>query len=72
MPIMAYFAVTVPVLLIALFVASASMDSNPAGSSGAKLLGIDEARASNEGVWSKEQQPDLFNRLKALRINNVP
>ena len=57
-----------PVLLFALFVASAFLDPNPANN-GAKLLGIEEARASNDGSDKREEKPEIFDRLRALRIN---
>ena len=71
MPVLAYFAVITPCLLFALFFASAFLDPSP-GNNGAKLLGIEEARASNPVSVTHEEKPEMFDRLRALRIHNVP
>ena len=64
MPVLAYFSVMTPFLLFALVVASALLDPN----NGAKL-GSDEARASSDVSAQREQKPEMFDRLKALRID---
>ena len=68
MPLLAYFAVMTPVLLFALFVATAFLDPSPTND-GAKLLGIEEARASSKVPEQREDKPEIFDRLRALRIN---
>jgi hypothetical protein len=64
MPILAYFAVTGPLLLAALLALSAYLEPDKAPTPG-ELLGIQRAHASHSSAAIPADKPSDFERLRA-------